>query len=157
MSTEITPLAILVTDGVGERKLGMITAFCRSDQVKVKPSDALWNLVQQVSPEPGVVVVKVYTNSSHLLWGSFGSPYLDVTTLLVGTLTTQFPLAWLHLHRLLPYSPTQIVLPYEKEGDGLKFTQFLWKHCGRAEKRSIICFPLCHCRSPSSPCIPIEA
>ena len=30
-SAEITPLAILVTHGVGEGKLGMITAFCMTD------------------------------------------------------------------------------------------------------------------------------
>ena len=111
MSTEITPLAILVMDGVVKGKLGMITAFCRSDQANVEPLDALLTSVQQDSPKPGVVVVKVFTNLHHLLWESFGSPYLDVTTLSVGALTTQCPLAWLHLCRLLPYSPTQIVLP----------------------------------------------
>ena len=30
-STEITPWAILVTGGIGEGKLGMITTFCRTD------------------------------------------------------------------------------------------------------------------------------
>ena len=35
MNAEITPLAFLVMDGVGEGKLGMITAFCRSDQAKL--------------------------------------------------------------------------------------------------------------------------
>ena len=40
-SVEIAPLAILVTDGVGEEKLGMITAFCRPDQAKVEPLDTL--------------------------------------------------------------------------------------------------------------------
>ena len=52
--------------------------------------------------------------------GSFDSPYLDVTTLSLCALTTQFPLPLLHLCKLLPYSPTQIVLPPEKEGDWLK-------------------------------------
>ena len=46
MSTEITPFAILVMDRVVEGKLGMITAFCRSDQVKVEPLVALLTLVQ---------------------------------------------------------------------------------------------------------------
>ena len=49
-------------DGVGDGKLGMITAFCRSDQAKVEPLDALLILVQWDSPEPGVVVVKVFTH-----------------------------------------------------------------------------------------------
>ena len=48
MSVEITPLAILVMDRVGEGKLGMITAFCRTDQVKVEPLDALLTLVHPI-------------------------------------------------------------------------------------------------------------
>ena len=55
MSTEITPLAIFITDRVGEGKLGMMTTFCRSDQAKVEPLDTLSALVQQDSPKPGVV------------------------------------------------------------------------------------------------------
>ena len=51
MSAEIAPLAILVTDGVSKGKLGMITAFCRTDKVKVEPLDALSTLVQWDSPE----------------------------------------------------------------------------------------------------------
>ena len=58
--------------------------------------------------------------------GSFSFPYLDVTTLSVGALsTTQFPLAWLQLHWLLLYSSTQVILPSEKEGDSLKVIPFL--------------------------------
>ena len=93
MSIEIAPLAILVMDGVVEGKLGMITAFSRTDQAKVEPSDTLSTLVEQDSPKPGVVVVKVFTNPPHLLQGSFRSPYLDITTLSACILTAQFPLA----------------------------------------------------------------
>ena len=110
-SIEIAPLAILVMDGVGERKLGMIPVFYRTDQAKVEPLDTLSTLVQWDSPEPGVVVMKVFTNLPHLPQGSLGSPYLDVITLSAGTLTAQFPLAQLHLHRLLPYSSSQTILP----------------------------------------------
>ena len=67
-------------------------------------------LVQWDSPELGVVVVKVFINLPYLPQGSFGSSHLDVTTLSMGALTSKFPLAQLHLHRLLPNSPTQIVL-----------------------------------------------
>ena len=91
----------------------------------MEPSDALSTLVQWDSPKPGVIVVKVFTNLPHLLLGSFRSSNLDVTTLSVGALTTQFILAQLHLHRSLPYSPTQIIPPWQKEGDGLKFYQVL--------------------------------
>ena len=125
MHDEIAPLAILITDGVGEEKLGMITSFCRTDQAKVEPLDALLTLVQWDFLKLGVVVVKVFTNLPHLQWGSFGSPYLDVTTLSAATITTQFPLAKLSLHWLFPCSPTQIILPQEKEGDGLTIYPFL--------------------------------
>ena len=123
-STEITTLAILVMEGVGMGGLGMITAFCRTDQVKVKPSDMLSTLVQWDSPK-SVGVVKVFTNSPYLPWQSFSSPYLDVTTFSDGTLTAKFPLGLLHLHWLLPYSSTQVMLPHEKEGDKVNISLFL--------------------------------
>ena len=110
MNPDFAPLAILFMDGVGKGKLGMITTFCRSDQVKWEPSDTLSTLVQQESPGTDVVVVKVFTNLPHLMWGYFGSLYLDVTTLSAGTLRTQFSLAVLHMHRLFPYSPAQVIL-----------------------------------------------
>ena len=90
-SIEIIPLTILAMEGVGEGKLGMMTAFHRTYQTKVETLDAPLTIVQWDSPEPGVVVVKVFTNSPHLPWGSFKSPYLDMTTLSGGALTTQFP------------------------------------------------------------------
>ena len=110
MSTEFTSLAILVMGGVDEGKLGMITTFCRSNQVKVQPSDTLSTLVQQDSPKPGVLVVKVFTNSPHLTLGSFGSPYLDITTLSVVTLTSQFPFALLPSTVCPPILPQVILL-----------------------------------------------
>ena len=70
----------------GWGKAGKITAFCRTDQAKVEPLDALSTLVQQDSPKPGVVVVKGFTNLLHLLWDSW-IPYPDVTTLLAGAFT----------------------------------------------------------------------
>ena len=156
MSTEIAPLAILAMDGVGEGKLGMITTFCRSDQVKVEHSDALLTLVQWDSPVPGVVVVKAFTNSPHLSWGCFGSPYLDITTLSAGTLTTQFPLALLHLFRLLPYSPTQVVLPWEKEGGGLQIYPILVETLWESSEEEHHLSPFYHCQSLSSPLVPID-
>ena len=77
MSAKIVPLVILVTDGIGEGKLKMMTTFCKSDQRKVEPLDALSALVQWDSARPDVVVVNVFMNSPHLLWGIFGSPYVQ--------------------------------------------------------------------------------
>ena len=41
ISGEIVPMVILVTDGVEEGSLGMVTTFCCHDQVKVALSEAL--------------------------------------------------------------------------------------------------------------------
>ena len=102
----------------------MVTTFCCHDQAKAEPTEVFSALVQQESPKPSVVVVKIFTNSPYLPWGSFSFPYLDVTTLSVGTLTTQFPLAQSCLCRLLPYSSGQVVKPCEEE-EGLKVYPFL--------------------------------
>ena len=110
ISGEAIPMAVLVTDGVGEGCLSMETTFCYHDQVKVEVSEALSTLHQHVSPEPSVVVVRMFTNSPYLPQGSFGFLYLDVTTLSGGVSSTQFPLDQLHLCRLLPYSATKVVL-----------------------------------------------
>ena len=67
------------------------------------------------------VVVKIFTNLLYVLQGSFDFPYLDVTTLSVGASTTQFPLGQLHLHRLLLYSSTQVVLPQGSPVEGPSF------------------------------------
>ena len=40
ISAEVSPTAILITDGVEEGKLGMMTTFCHSDQAKMEASKA---------------------------------------------------------------------------------------------------------------------
>ena len=87
MSKEVVPMAILVTDAVDEGSLGMVTIFCHSDQAKVEPSPAFSTLSQWDSPEPGIVMMKIFTNSPYYPWGSFGLPFLDVATLPEGTST----------------------------------------------------------------------
>ena len=126
ISGEAIPMVVLVTDGVGEGNLGMMTTFCHHDQAKMEASEALSALHQQDSPESCVVVVRRFTNSHYLPLGSFGFLYLEVTTLFRGTSSTRFPLDWLCLCRLLPYSNTEVVLPLE-EGEGLKMYPFFQK------------------------------
>ena len=138
ISGEAIPMAVLVTDGVGEGNLGMVTTFFQHDQAKMEASEALSALHQCHSPEPSVVVVRSYTNTPYNPWGSSCLPYLDVSTLSWGTFSAQFPLDWLCLCRLLPFFDTEVVLPWEEGEMGLKvfphFQEALWQsskeeHC----------------------------
>ena len=61
ISGEVAPMAILVTDGMGEGYLGMVITFCCHDQAKLEASDALSALHQHYLMEPSVVVVRRYT------------------------------------------------------------------------------------------------
>ena len=97
-------MAILITDGVGEENLGMVTTFCHHDQTEMEASDALSALYQHDSPKPSVVVVRRYTNTSYIPQGTSWLLYLDVSTLAGCASSAQFPLDHLHLQRLLPYS-----------------------------------------------------
>ena len=73
-SEEIMPMAILITDGVGEGKLGMVTVFCYSDQAKMEPSVMvlLTLLFSRDSHELAMVVMKIFINSPYfplgILW-----------------------------------------------------------------------------------------
>ena len=40
ISREAVPMAILVTDGLGEGNLGMVTTFCYHNKAKMEASDA---------------------------------------------------------------------------------------------------------------------
>ena len=80
-------MAVLVTDGMEEGSLAMVTTFCHHDQVKVEPLEVLSTSAQQDSPELNIVGVKIFTNSPYLPWGSFSFPYLDLTTLSAGAST----------------------------------------------------------------------
>ena len=131
-------MAILVTDGVGEGNLGMVTSFCFHDKAKIEASDAHSTLCQHDSLEPGVVVVRRYTNTSYIPHGSSHFLYLDVSTLSRVASSVQFPLGQLCLCRLLPYSDIEEVLSWEEGKVGLKvfpyFQKVLWQsleeeHC----------------------------
>ena len=127
MSGEDIPMMVLVMDGVREGNLGMVTTFCHHDQTKIEASEALSALCQHSLPEPSVVIVRRYTNSSYPPQGSFNFLYLDVSTLSGGASSAQFPLDRLCLHRLLPHSDTEVVLPWEEGEEGLKVYPFFWE------------------------------
>ena len=120
ISGEIIPMPVLITDGVEEGNLGMVTTFYHHDQANVESSEALSILCQWDSPKLSVVVVKIFANSPYLPQGSSSFLYLDVTTLSWGTLTAQFPFDQMCLLWLLPYSPTQVVLQNKAEDEELK-------------------------------------
>ena len=126
ISGEAIPMAILVTDGVGEENPGMVTTFCHLDQAKMEASSALSALHQCDSLEPSVVVVRRYTNTPYIPRRFSHFLYLDISTLSGGTSSAQFPLGQLCLCRLLPYSDTEVVLPWEEGEVGLHvFPYFL--------------------------------
>ena len=128
-------MAVLVTDRVKEGSQGMVTTCYHHDQSEEEPSEGLSTLVQQVSPELSIVVVKIFVNSPYLTWGSFSFPYQDITTLSAGVLTAQFPPAQLCLCRLLPFSSTQVVLPCKKDDNELKVYPFFQEALGECSKK----------------------
>ena len=112
MNIEITPLAILIMHGVGQGKAGNDNCLLQN----LSSEGGTFGCTFELSPV-GLTQARCSSSEGPSLsqpifcLGSFGSLYLYITILSAGALTTQFPLAQLHLHRLLPYSPTQIVLP----------------------------------------------
>ena len=109
----------------------MMTTFCHHDQAKMEASNALSALHQCDLPEPSADVVSKYTNTPYIPQGSSHFLYLDVSTLSRGASCAQFPLDQLHLCRLLPYSDTEVVLPWEEGEVGLNifpyFQEALWQ------------------------------
>ena len=112
ISGEGTLMVILITDGVGEGNLCMVTTFCCHNQAKVEASDAPSTLYQCDSAESNVVVVRRYTNTPYIPQGTSCFLFLDMSTLCGGASSTQFPLDDLHLHRLLPFSEAEVILPH---------------------------------------------
>ena len=59
-------MVILVTDGVGESNLGLVTVFCHPNQARMEACDALSALCHCDSSKPCVVVVvKRYSNTPY--------------------------------------------------------------------------------------------
>ena len=132
ISRKATPMVILITDGVGEENLGMMTVFCCHGQNKMEASDAPSALHQCDPPEPCVVVVRRYANTPYNPWGTSWLLYLDVSTLSGGASSIQFPLDHLCLWRLLPYYKTEVLLPHEEGEIGIKV--YLYTSRGSMEK-----------------------
>ena len=99
MSEEIIPMAILVSNGVGEGSLSMLTVLCQSDQPKVEPSVVLLTLFQWDSHQLAIEVMKIFTNSlfcSEVLWPPLpgcSHPSIGCLNHLISTFVAAFVLA----------------------------------------------------------------
>ena len=109
---EVTHMAILITDGVGEGNLGMVTTFYHHNQNKMESSDALPAICQCNAPEPSVVVTRRHTNTPYIPCGTSWPLYLYTSTHPKGTSSAKFPLDCLCLWRLLTYFKTKVLLPH---------------------------------------------
>ena len=114
------PMVILATDGVGEGNVGMVTTFCCHDQSMMEASNALSALHQCDSPEPSVVVVRKYISTPYIPLRVLLFPYLDMSTLSGDTSSAQFPLDWLHLHKIAPLLWHQGGLDLRRGRDGVE-------------------------------------
>ena len=63
-----------------------------------------------------MVVVRRYSNTPYIPKGMSHSLYQDVGTLSGATSSAQFPLEWLHLHQLIPFTRTEVLL-LQEEGE----------------------------------------
>ena len=131
VSGEATPTTILITNGVTEGYLGMVTTSCYHVHIKMEAPDVLAAFHQHDSPEPSIAVVRWYTNTPYILHGTSRLLYLDMSTLSGGVSSAQFPLDCLHLWKLFPYSKTEVLLPHEEGEIGYKAYPFtgevLWR------------------------------
>ena len=66
--------------------------------------------------------------------GIFWPPLPGVSALSEGVLAAQFPLEWLCLWHLLPYTQTHIILPCEEEGEKLKVYLYLQEALWQSSK-----------------------
>ena len=117
----------------------------------MKACDTLSALHQCDSCKLSAVVVRKYSNTPYFPRGMSHSLYLDMDTLSRGVASTQFPLDRLCLCWLLPFSKTEVLLPIEVGGQGLKTyphpPEFLWDNLEEDH----------HLSSPTSLSIPLPA
>ena len=137
-SGETTNMAVLITNWVGERDLGMVMVFCHPDQASIEACDALSALHQHNSSELSVVVVRRYSNTPYIPRVMSHSLSLDVGTFSGCVASTQFPLDRLCLCQLLSFSKSEVWLPHEVGEEGLEtyphLQEFIWgsldeEHC----------------------------
>ena len=97
--------------------------------------NALTALHQCDSSKPTGVVERRYTNTPYIPQGSYSLPYLDVSTLPGGASSTIFPLDQLCVHRLFPFSDTEVVFSQEEGEWGWKCFPISKRLYGKDQKR----------------------
>ena len=129
-SGETTNTAILITNQVGGRDLGLVIVFCHPDQVRIEACDALSTLCQHNLSELRVVVVRRHSNTPYIPRGTSHPFYLDMDIFSRGIASTLFPVDTLCLCHLLPFSKSEVLLPHEVGEEGLEtyphLPEFLW-------------------------------
>ena len=148
-------MTILVTDGRWEKGTW---AWWPPSAATIKPSWRLWCTLCSTSmwltgaKSGGGEEVHQLTQSFMRV---FGLLYLDVTTLSGGTLSSQFPLDWLHLWRLLLYSSPRWSCLWRRERRSRMYI-LLPRDLGTAVKNSTRCQTLYSSQFPWYLPIPIE-
>ena len=103
-SGETTKSLIVLSNGVGERVLGMVTVLCHPNWAKREACDSLSTLCQCDLSKLSMLVLRRYSNTPYIPRWTSCSPYLDVDTFSGGSTSAQFPLDRLHFHQLLPFN-----------------------------------------------------
>ena len=113
---EIMLMAILVTDGVVDGKLGMVTFFCHSDQVRVEPfSHASDPCSAELTWPSHGGDENLHQFASYFPWGCFSLSFLNIATLpqdapqLFSSCSHSYACAGCFL-----CSPNQVILPKEE-------------------------------------------
>ena len=153
---EIAPMAILVTNGIGEGSLGMATIFLPLWPGKSGAFSCTFNLIpmgltlsrcsgsedlHQLSLCPMRVFWLPLPRGNHPFSRHFNHSISP----------TQMCLC-----RLLWYSSTQVILPWEKEGNRLKAIPFLKEALQEGSGEDHCLSPLYQCQSPPPPSTFIE-
>ena len=143
VSGEVTPMVVLITNGVGKGDLAMVTTFCSHNQTRMEASEVLATICQHDLPMPRVSVVRGYTNNQYLLHSTRNLqatlPWCESSPAV--HFFHPIPLDCLCLQKLLPYSKTEVLLPCEDGGTGYRTYHLIQGFYGNAPKS--------HATSPS--------
>ena len=132
---EATNSVILITNGAGEGGLGHGDSLLSPWSSQGIGLWCLSTLCQCNPSELSVMVVRRYSNSPYI-WKRHPVHFIWMWALSQGASSTQFPLDRLHLHQLIPFSRTELLLPHEEGKRGWKHAPISQRFCGRVWRRN---------------------